>query len=262
LHNKKILIYPEQGLGDFIQMSRFLPLISNQAAELLVETPTALINLLKSLDCNIQLLEQGASLPDFDFHCPIMSLPLAFKTTLGNIPSDGPYLHADPDKQRAWKAKLGNKTRPRIGLVWSGSSLHKNDRNRSIPLRLLKPLLELPYEFHCLQKEIRPEDLTLLNQIGYLQTHSNDLHDFSETAALLVNLDLTISVDTSVAHLAGSLGKPLWILLPFAAEYRWMIDRIDSPWYPNARLFRQKTIGDWNTLIADLCSEILNLNFT
>jgi len=141
-------------------------------------------------------------------------------------------------------------------LVWSGAQIHQNDHNRSIPLDLLYPLLDLDLDFHCLQKEIRPLDRELLVKHRQIKTYENDLNDFSDTAGLVSEMNLVISVDTSVAHLAGALGKPVWILLPFAPDYRWMTEREDSPWYPTARLFRQSQIGDWTSIIAKVAAEL------
>jgi hypothetical protein len=180
-----------------------------------------------------------------------MSLPHAFKTTLATTPSTVPYLHADPDKQNQWRARLGEKTRTRVGLVWSGSADHRNDRNRSIPLWQMDPLFSHPIEFHSIQRKLRPEDAALLPNTP-ISAHSDRLTDYSDTAALVREMDLVISVDTSVAHLAGALGVPVWILLPFTPDCRWMLDRSDSPWYPTATLIRQPGAGDWSSVIVEV----------
>jgi ADP-heptose:LPS heptosyltransferase len=181
-----------------------------------------------------------------------MSLPLAFKTTVETIPAQIPYLFADEAKKKQWRKNLGKKTIPRIGLVWSGSTTHVNDQNRSFPLVQLSDLLALSFEFHSLQKDVRAVDAKTLKQFSNIHQHQDDLLDFSDTAALVDAMDVVISVDTSVAHLAGAMGKPLFVLLPYVPDYRWMLDRSDSPWYPTARLFRQPALYDWDSVIAQV----------
>jgi tetratricopeptide (TPR) repeat protein len=252
LTDKSLLIYFEQGLGDFIQFCRFLPLLNSVAKHVIVETPKPLIKLLSSLPGKFEIMEQGQTLPDFDFQCPIMSLALAFKIDLNTLPATIPYLFADPVKAEYWQHRLGIKSKPRIGLVWSGSTVHKSDHNRSIPLGLFRPLWRLPVEIHALQKEINPADAELLANDASVFVHHQELQDFADTAALIAQMDLVISVDTSVAHLAGALGKPVWILLAYSCDYRWMLERSDSPWYPSAHLFRQQQPGDWVHVIANV----------
>jgi tetratricopeptide (TPR) repeat protein len=252
LAGKTVLIYPEQGFGDFVQFCRYIGLLASAGAKVLLEAPPPLHTLISSLPGDFTLLKSGEALPAFDLHCPIMSLPLAFKTTLDTIPAAVPYLFAAPAKQAFWQARLGKKSALRVGLVWAGSAAHRNDHNRSMPLSLFAPLLRLPCEFHALQKEFRPEDAALLAERGLVRTHAECLGDFADTAALIQAMDLVICVDTSVAHLAGALGAPLWILLPYLPDYRWLNAREDSPWYPTARLFRQPAYGDWGSVIAEL----------
>jgi hypothetical protein len=187
-----------------------------------------------------------------------MSLPLAFNTVLQTIPGSVPYLGAAENKKLHWRKLLGIKTALRVGLAWSGSINNMNDRNRSIPLQQFERLLCLPIEFHALQKDINAEDALVLRNFEQLHLHHDELADFSDTAALISELDLVISVDTSVAHLAGALGKPVWVLLPFAPDFRWLTDRQDSPWYPTARIFRQTVINDWNSVMIDVAD---NLNY-
>lgn len=256
LAGKTILLHLEQGIGDTIQFCRFAPLAEALGAKVILQTQPALAPLLNSLEGTIEVIPHGSPLPAFDLHCPMMSLPLAFKTTVNTIPKNIPYLKTDPSKQKQWRNRIGIKSRQRVGLVWSGGQGHKNDRNRSISLKVLTPLLDLNFEFHCLQKEIRPIDIALLSECHQIRTHENELNDFSDTAALIAEMDLVISVDTSVAHLAGALGKPVWILLPFAPDYRWMMDRDDSPWYPTARLFRQPRIQDWTSVMSKVAAEL------
>jgi hypothetical protein len=198
------------------------------------------------------LIEKGKALPDFDYHCPVMSLPHALKTTVDTIPNQVPYFSVNQTKKQTWQARLGQKKQRRVGFVCSGNSGHKNDHNRSISLQSLQSLFDLPVEFHCLQKEIREDDVGFIQSQINIRTHSEFLHDFSDTAALIDAMDLVISVDTSVAHLAGALGKETWILLPYVPDYRWMLEREDSPWYPTATLFRQSVMGEWGSVIDDI----------
>jgi hypothetical protein len=226
--------------------------LESLAAEVILEVPRPLLSLARSLEGNFRLLTKGDNPPAFDLHCPLMSLPLACDTRLDTIPADLPYLYANPDLQQHWQQQLGPNSKKRIGLVWSGSPSHKNDHRRSIPLCMFSKLFTLPLEFHCLQTEIRPADLAWLADYPAIHLHQAQLHDFADTAALIANLDLVISIDTSVAHLAGALGKPTWILLPYVPDFRWLTDRSDSPWYPTAHLWRQTAPGDWQQVIATI----------
>jgi hypothetical protein len=255
--DKVLLIHAEQGFGDVIQFCRYLPMVEALGANVVLWLPTTLVSLTSAMKRNFRTVtENDKSFPAFDFHCPFASFPLAFRTTLDTIPAEVPYLFADPGKREAWRKRLGPKTRPRVGLVWSGRADHPNDRNRSIPLKLFKPLLQLPIELHSLQKDIRPDDSATLSKFKVIQRHQDDLDDFSDTSALIQEMDLVISVDTSVAHLAGALGQKVWILLPFMPDFRWMLDRSDSPWYPTATLFRQSVIGDWSSVISDVAKKL------
>jgi hypothetical protein len=226
--------------------------------KIFLEVPSALISILSTLDSKATLIDDSSSIDKFDFHCPLMSLPLALNTTLNTIPAKIPYLYANINKVEHWANKLPKSKYPKIGLAWSGSTLHKNDHNRSLSIQKLEPLLQLPFEFHCLQKEIRSPDLKIINELKKIYTYQEDLNDFSDTAALIENLDLVISVDTSVAHLAGAMGKKVFIMLPYSPDYRWMLERADSPWYPTATLFRQSERGDWDGLIMQLKSVLIN----
>jgi hypothetical protein len=259
LNGKTLLIFPEQGFGDIIQFCRYLPLLDALGANIIFEVPAGLLTLLGTLPGRFQLVERGSTLPEFDLYCPIMSLALAFKTTLNTIPASVPYLFADDLHQAKWQQRLGEKTAFRVGLVWSGSKAHPDDRNRSMSLPMLSALLELPVEFHCLQKEIHGEDQAQLAALPQIHTHSEALADFADTAALLNAMDLIISVDTSVAHLAGAMAKPVWILLPYAPDYRWMLDRTDSPWYPTATLFRQPAPQDWAAVMGQVVEQLQRL---
>jgi tetratricopeptide (TPR) repeat protein len=256
ISGKTILIYPEQGLGDIIQMCRYVPMLNALGAKVVLEVPVSLVSVVSTLKSDLDIVKKGATLPNFDVQCPIMSLPLALKTTVDTIPAEIPYLFSNPAKQKVWKERLGTKTKPRIGFVCSGSTTHNDDSKRSIPLDLLKPLFELPHEFHMLQKEIRSDDQKVLELFPHIQIYQEYLVDFSDTAALIEEMDLVVSVDTSVVHLAGALGKPVWVLISWAPDFRWLLDRTDNPWYPTATLFRQPERGNWEHVIEDICQKL------
>lgn len=256
LAGRTILLHAEQGLGDSIQFCRYAPMAEALGAKVVLSVQQPLVGLIATLKDSIRVVVEGSPVSMFDYHCPLMSLPLAFKTTVSTIPAQVPYLGTDLVKQKQWQKQMGAKAKPRIGLAWSGTRKHKDDHKRSISLSVLSPLLDSDFEFHCLQKEIRTSDRELLARRPQIKTHENNLNDFSDTAALVSEMDLVISVDTSVVHLAGALGKPVWILLPFAPDFRWMMERGDSPWYPTARLFRQPQLGDWTSVIAKVAAAL------
>jgi hypothetical protein len=246
---KSILLYADQGLGDTIHFSRYATLLAAQEARVILQVPRSLVRLLQSLDARVAVVAEHEPVPPHDVNYALTSLPLAFHTTLETIPNATPYLTADEQHCEKWSARLGARTRPRIGLVWSGSSGLKTDGIRSIPLSLLSDLVRWPADWLCLQKDIRDSDRESLAQLNTVRVFASELESFEDTAALAQLCDLVISVDTSVAHLAGALGRPLWILLPFSPDWRWLTDREDSPWYPTARLFRQPTPGAWDKVI-------------
>ncbi|MDG1144245.1 MAG: tetratricopeptide repeat protein [Burkholderiales bacterium] len=260
IQGKKILISSEQGLGDTIQFVRYLEKIHQLGAEIILQVPKTLSNITSTIGAPITVIDNKNKLPEFDAYCPLLSLPHVFKTTVETIPASVPYLFADQQKVSEWDQELGVKTITRIGLVWSGAAGHKNDHNRSIPLELLTNLIDLPVEWHSLQKEYRAEDKKVLKSITALKQHQDHLEDFTDTAALIECMDLVISVDTSVAHLAGALGKPIWILLPFVPDYRWMLEREDCPWYPTAKLLRQDETRDWRKVINRVASSLRSMN--
>ncbi|MCB5188225.1 tetratricopeptide repeat-containing glycosyltransferase family protein [Methylobacillus caricis] len=247
---KRVLLYAEQGYGDTMQFCRYAHKVAALGAHVILEVQPPLVELLKSMSDQFIVVAQGSGYTDFDYHCPIMSLPMVFGTTVETVPAEVPYLFADKGRQAAFSLPVTDK--PRVGLVWSGSTTHKNDHRRSIPLATLADMLKLPVSFHCLQKEIQPRDQALLAELPSIANHTAQLKDFKDTAALVDAMDLVISVDTSVAHLAGALGKQVWILLPFVPDYRWLLDRTDTPWYPTGRLFRQPVPGDWQSVMAEL----------
>jgi hypothetical protein len=205
-----------------------------------------------SLDSAIEVLAEGDLLPPFDLHAPLLSLPLAFATTLENIPARIPYLTADPAAAARWRARIGPAAGLKVGLVWAGNAQHKNDRNRSIALERLLPVVDaVKARWFSLQVGERAGDLPRIAP-GRIADLADRFIDFAETAAAIDNLDLVISVDTAVAHLAGALGKPVWVLLPAVPDWRWLLGRSDSPWYPTARLFRQPARGDWDSVMQAL----------
>jgi lipoprotein NlpI len=258
---KTILIHPEQGFGDLIQFSRYVPMLEKLGAKVILEAPASLVELMVSLSPTLTVIKEGEPLPAFDFVCPVMSLPLALKTSLETIPANTPYLSVSETKKQYWQAKLGKKTKPRIGIVWSGSTTNPIDNNlcarRNIPLEQLQSLFELPLEFHVLQKDIRPEDHPILQSLRQLHCHQDELKDFADTAALIQEMDLVISVCTSVAHLAGALGHKAWVLLPYSADYRWMLNEKDSPWYPTIELIRSNKIADWSEVVHQVRMKLL-----
>ncbi|MBU3558516.1 tetratricopeptide repeat protein [Polynucleobacter sp. Nonnen-W13] len=249
LIGKTIFLHAEQGLGDTIQFCRYVPLVAQLGAKVIVAWQAPLVNLLKNLEGVSQVITVGDTLPVFDYQCPLMSLPLAFKTELDSIPLAPQCITSDMGKVAKWEAKLGKKTKLRVGLVWSGSTIHKNDHNRSLTLSQLLPYLPPQIDYVCLQKELRVVDQALLEQHPEIQYFGDALEDFTDTAALCELVDVVISVDTSVAHLAGMLGKPTWVLLSFSPDWRWLLDRDDSPWYPSVKLYRQTEINDWDSVL-------------
>jgi tetratricopeptide (TPR) repeat protein len=251
LVGKTILLHAEQGLGDTLQFCRYVQQVKAYGGTVVLEAQRELRHLLETLEGVDIFIESGLPLPPFDLHCPLLSLPRALRTELSTIPNKVPYLKADPERVAKWHTKLGASTRPRIGLAWSGNPKHLNDRNRSISLTSLLPLMTDRFEWISLQKVVRDEDAHALTS-SPLRHFGNELTDFSDTAALLQTVDCVLSVDTSVAHLAGALGSPLWVLLPHTPDFRWLLDREDSPWYPQARLFRQSQPGDWTDVVTEL----------
>ena len=259
LAGKTILLCSEQGLGDTLQFCRYAIAVAAQGATILLAVQAPLKTLLATLPGIHAVYSDNDELPGFDCYCPLASLPLAFQTRLDSIPNQLPYLSGEAGKVAAWQAQLGAKSKPRIGLVWSGNI--KPDPNRSIPLATLCTQLSADLQFISLQKELRPNDQEALAQNPQLQFFGDQLHDFSDTAALIELMDLVISIDTSVAHLAGAMGKPVWLLLPFNADWRWLLERDDSPWYPTMRLFRQPAFGDWDSVLAQVRVELLRHHF-
>lgn len=258
LSGKTILLHAEQGLGDTLQFCRYATLVAQRGATVIVEAPPPLAELLGTLAGVDRVVARDAAPPPFDYHIPLMSLPLAFGTRPDTVPG-APYLASDPARVARWDALLGPRTRPRVGVVWSGHPAHLNDHHRSVPLALMARLFAGPLaercEFISLQKEVRPADQPLLDTLPLRQV-AGQLRDFSDTAALCALLDVVVTVDTSVAHLAGALGKPVWILLPAPFEWRWLEQGAASPWYPSATLYRQSRRCDWAPVIDAVAADL------
>jgi tetratricopeptide (TPR) repeat protein len=257
LDGKTVLLHAEQGFGDTLNFVRYSPLVARRGAKRIVlEVQRELVRLLTGLPGVDAVIARGEPLPAFDCHCPLLSLPLAFATTLETIPAGTPYLRAADADIVAWRKKLPA-SGPLIGLVWSGDDAHENDANRSIPLDALAPLLSISgTSFVSLQHVVRERDLAALARCDALHRLKDGFCDFGDTAAVIASLDAVISVDTAVAHLAGAMGKPLGLLLPYAADFRWLRERSDSPWYPTARLYRQACFGDWAGAIGALAHDL------
>jgi tetratricopeptide (TPR) repeat protein len=264
LAGKTILLYAEQGYGDTIQFVRYAPRVAALGARVILEVQAELARLMAAAFKDIAVIAHGQPLPAFDLQCPLMSLPLAFRTQLPTIPAEVPYIVPNADDGAAPSSIDPGEPPPgralRVGLAWAGDPLHKNDLNRSMRLSTLGPLLALPHlQFISLQQEICGEDAELLQSHPGVQA-AGPFRDFAHTAAVIAGLDAVIAVDTAVAHLAGAMGKPLFLLLPFGADFRWLRDRADSPWYPSARLFRQHAFDDWGRAVDGLCQELMRVS--
>lgn len=247
---KTLFIHVEQGFGDLIQIVRYIPLVADRGGEIILECHKELLSLIKNVEGVEHIVAPEESLPSFDIHCPLLCLPMIFDTNLDTIPAKIPYIKADDLLMKQWKEKIGESSSVKVGLLWQGNPVHKRDHERSIAFEKLAPLAEIKgVSFYSLQKgegsEQAKNPLCGMKLIDLM----DEVRDFSDTAALIENLDLVISVDTSVAHLAGAMGKPVWTLIQYSPDWRWMLDREDSPWYPTMRLFRQPAFGDWDSVI-------------
>lgn len=257
LGGARILLHAEQGAGDTLQFLRYAPLVARVGGMVLLEVPPELKRLAQSIKGVSEVVATGEVLPQFDRHCPLLSLMLAFGTELHSIPSEVPYLAPPKALVQQWRARLKNWRGKRVGLVWGGRPEHRRDRDRSLPLSALAPLAGVEgVHFFSLQKG--PPALQAREPPAGMLLHdiSTELADFADTAAAMAALDLVIAVDTSAAHVAGATGRPVWILLPRIPDWRWLLDREDSPWYPTARLFRQIRAGDWAPVIDHLTREL------
>ncbi len=256
LHGKTVLLHAEQGLGDTLQFVRYAPLVAELGAKIVLAVPQSLKALVATVPGIATVRSDTESLPEFDLHCPLMSLPLAFATELATVPADIPYLRPYEERLAKWRARLPANGHPRVGICWAGSTMHLNDRNRSMPLEGFAKLLSVPnIDFVCVQKEVSEAQAAILREHDVIQL-GQEFADFSDTTAVVAMLDLLIAVDTSVAHLAGAMGKAVALLVPFSPDWRWLLDRTDSPWYPTMRLFRQPSIGDWDGPLERLREEL------
>lgn len=259
LSGKRILVWMEQGQGDQLQMARYLPMLKTQlqAQHVQVCCSRGLVRLFEKIpevDCCI---DTESALPEYDLHCSFMDFPWLFRTSLHTIPATVPYLHAEADEVATWKNRIGNELRLKVGLVWAGGKKMALDNIRSLSLPLLDPLFRVAeVRFFSLQKYDELSGKQAVSGRLVWDDWMDDIEDFAATAALIDNLDLVISVDTSVAHLAGAMGKPVWLLNRFSSEWRWMHRRDDSPWYPSMRIYRQQTLHDWSSAIQAIASDL------
>jgi tetratricopeptide (TPR) repeat protein len=267
IRGKTVLLHWEQGFGDTLQFCRYAPWVAARGARVIMSVPHALVALLSGLDPRVAVIADTVTPPPFDLHAPLMSLPLIFGTDLGSIPGPVPYLRPDPKAVAGWREALGERRGPRVGLVWNGGARpdqphlwHANER-RNMPFAQMANLNLPELDFFSLQKgEPAESELPALRAAHWpgpnFTNLAAELTDFSRTAALIANLDLVITVDTAMAHLAGALGAPVWLLLPQVPDWRWLLGREDSPWYPTMRLFRQSQRGDWPELVARVRGEL------
>ncbi len=254
LEGKILLLYAEQGFGDTLQMARYVPLLVARGAKIIVESPPATVRILQSLKCDAQIITKGDALPAFDFHCALMDVPGLYGTRIDTIPALAPYLFASEDDVQFFRASANKEGKKRVGISWAGRQSHENDRNRSLKFTQLAPLLTRgDIEWVSLQRIVPDYDAAALAASSVV-TCVERLNDFAATAALIMTLDIIITVDTAVAHLAGALGKEVWVLLPFFADWRWLMHRADSPWYPTAKLFRQEKRREWEKTISQIAA--------
>ncbi len=260
---KTILVHAEQGFGDTLQFVRYIPMLASMGARVALEVQSPLKPLIASLAGVSTLIARGEALSAFDLHCPLLSLPLAFGTTLETIPAVVPYLKAPEYRAQEWQAWLPQNGKFRIAFAWSGSATHEHDAIRSIPLEKWRPLLERPgIQWISIQRDLRDGDEATLATYPNVMHVGAELTDFADTAAAISACDLVLSVDTSVAHLAGALDRRAWILLQHSPDFRWLLNRGDSPWYPRARLFRQPKLGDWDSVLKTVGEELESLRKT
>lgn len=250
---KTVLVHFEQGLGDTLQFVRYVDRMADAGARVVLRVQDALLQLLREYSGTAQVIGENDPVPHFDLHCPLLSLPFAFKTGAADIPAAVPYLRADPQRAEQWREVIGGAAhRPRVGIAWAGLRTSSEHGNRSMRLAELAPLFGANAQFVSLQKDVPSADSETLRGFEQLLNVSEQLRTFADTAALISQLDLVISVDTSVAHLAGALGTSVWIALLFTPDWRWQMNRSDCPWYPQARLFRQPVRGDWKAVVDGL----------
>jgi Flp pilus assembly protein TadD len=257
LQDRILLLQVEQGLGDVIQFLRYVPLVRRRGVRVILECQAELRRLLEIAGCDCQLALRGEPVPDFDVHCPLLTLPRIFGANLSNIPNTVPYLRADARDSERWRRRLAGEGQfAKVGLRWAANPAHGSP-HRSMKLATLAPLGGvIGVKFFSLQKGAAADEAQTPPPGLQLIDWTEELTDFADTAALVANLDLVISVDTSVGHLAGAMGKQVWSMLPFVADWRWLLGRDDSPWYPTMRLFRQSRRGDWGEVIAQVAEAL------
>jgi hypothetical protein len=257
VQGKTIFLHPEQGFGDILQFVRYAPMLAALGAKVVLAVPPALRELMCSVAGVAQVLTDGDPTPDFDLHCPILSLPLAFKTELATVPAEVPYVWPSRERLEMWSPRLPPETgRLRVGLCWAGNPGHVNDRNRSMALTHLTDVLSLSnIDFVSLQRLVKDQDAVILRDHD-VPDLGGQFTNFADTAAVVALLDIIVAVDTSVAHLAGAMGKATALLIPFSPDWRWLLDRADSPWYPSMRIFRQSSPGDWPGVATRLRDEL------
>jgi hypothetical protein len=258
IEGRTILLHAEQGMGDTIQFARYAPLVAARGARVVLEVQAGLRAILGGLAGIDRVLERGEPLPRFDLHCPLPSLPGVLDTDLDSIPLPIPYVAVPPDRVALWRQRLGPRRGIRIGIAWSGNPHHRDDARRSIPLARFGRLLadRTGCAFHVLQTTMRAPDRETLAAMPHLRDHGRHLTDFGDTAALVRLMDLVISVDTSLAHLAGAMDRPAWVLLTAVPDWRWMLGRDDSPWYPSLTLFRQPCRDDWDSVLTEVAQRL------
>ena len=256
LKDKTIFISKEQGLGDYIQFCRYLPVVKELGAKIILNTPQSLTSMIDSMNLDYTDINK-LNMKEINYHCSIVSLPLAFGTSIDTIPNKTPYFFTPKDKLNFWKQKLKNSKSKKIGIKWTGSKSYGSEDKRSINLEQLKTLFDLPYEFHSLEIEYSKNDEKLLKEIKNFHCHKNEIIGFDSTAGLIEAMDVIISVDTSIAHLCGAINKSVWILLAFDPDFRWLLYRNDSPWYPSAKLYRQTKLDDWDSVVKNIKNDII-----
>jgi Flp pilus assembly protein TadD len=256
IDGKRLLVYGEAGLGDTLQFCRYVTLCARRGATVILEAQAPLSGLLASLHGVAEFVSAGSALPPFDYHCPLLSLPFAFHTTLDTVPAPAGYLQADPARVAQWGTRLGARRRPRVGLAWSGNPRNPMDTRRSIRLQDWLPSLPAEFEYFRLQTQVADPDLVALHSSRRIVSFDDALLDFDNTAALCQWMDIIVTVDTSVAHLAGALGRRTWVLLSKMPDFRWLLDRDDSPWYPTIKLYRQTIAGDWSVVFDRIAADL------
>jgi len=256
LDGKRLLLHSEGGLGDTVQFCRYASLAAARGAKVYIEIQAPLRELLSRLEGVSGIVVKGNPLPPFDYHCPMMSLPLAFRTTLETVPPPAKPLQIDKTKRARWTSLQAKQGGPRVGLVWSGNPDNANDQRRSVRLSDWVTRLPTGYQYFRLQRDVREQDRATLQSNPFIGSVDEDVQDLLHIAALCQCMDLVISVDTSVAHLSGTLGRPTWVLLPFIAEWRWLRDREDSPWYPMMKLVRQQSPDNWSDVFERVASKL------